>query len=218
MLSLPKRTLYDKKIPKNKFYKEIGTDSKLESKFIHEVDYIVWKHKLSKETTNLEPTKEVEEIQVFEVFLKTENLSKGVLENIDRVIPYPILYILRFNDKNKLVIAYKEKNKLDENRMVIHSYYETKWVKEDEINIDILSGLTLKDVYDNIIRQLLPIESNIEDDIEDLIELNQRIEALKKDIEKLEKKMHREKQFNKKVDINRELRSKIKELNSLATK
>lgn len=217
MLSLPKRTLYDKKIPKNKFYKEIGTDSKLESKFIHEVDYIVWKHKLSKETTNLEPTKEVEEIQVFEVFLKTENLSKGVLENIDRVIPYPILYILRFNDKNKLVIAYKEKNKLDENRMVIHSYYETKWVKEDEINIDILSGLTLKDVYDNIIRQLLPIE-NTEDDIEDLIELNQRIEALKKDIEKLEKRMHREKQFNKKVDINRELRSKIKELNSLATK
>lgn len=217
MLSLPKRTLYDKKIPKNKFYKEIGTDSKLESKFIHEVDYIVWKHKLSKETTNLEPTKEVEEIQIFEVFLKTEDLSKEVLENIDRVIPYPILYILRFNDKNKLVIAYKEKNKLDENRMVIHSYYETKWVKEDEINIDILSGLTLKDVYDNIIRQLLPIE-NTEDDIEDLIELNQRIEALKKDIEKLEKRMHREKQFNKKVDINRELRSKIKELNSLATK
>lgn len=217
MLSLPKRTLYNKKIPKNKFYKEIGTDSKLELKFTHEVDYILWKHKLSKETTNLEPTKEVEEIQIFEVFLKTEDLSKEVLENIDRVIPYPILYILRFNDKNKLVIAYKEKNKLDENRMVIHSYYETEWIKEDEMNIDILSGLTLKDVYDNIIRQLLPIE-NIEDDIEDLIELNQRIEALKKDIEKLEKRMHREKQFNKKVDINRELRSKIKELNSLATK
>jgi hypothetical protein len=217
MLSLPKRTLYNKKIPKNKFYKEIGTDSKLESKFIQEVDYIVWKHKLSKETTNLEPTKEVEEIQVFEVFLKTEDLSKEVLENIDRVIPYPILYILRFNDKIKLVIAYKEKNKLDENRMVIHSYYETEWIKEDEMNIDILSGLTLKDVYDNIIRQLLPIE-NAEDDIEDLIELNQRIEALKKDIEKLEKKMYREKQFNKKVDINRELRSKIKELNSLTTK
>lgn len=138
------------------------------------------------------------------------------MENIDRVIPYPILYILRFNDRIKLTIAYKEKNKLDENRMVIHSYYETEWIKEDEMNIDILSGLTLKDVYDNIIRQLLPIE-NIEDDIEDLIELNQRIEALKKDIEKLEKRMHREKQFNKKVDINRELRSKIKELNSLIT-
>jgi len=215
MLNLPERTYLGTKIPKNKFYSKINADSKLESKFIKEVDNIIWKYKLSEETTNLESTTEVEEIQIFEISLKTQDLSKEVLENIDRVIPYPILFILRYEDKIKLSIGYKERNKTDENKMVIHSYYESNWLKEDELKIDILLGLTLKDVYDNIIRQLIPIESSRDDNIEDVIQLNENIEKLKKEIDRLEKKRNSEKQFNKKVDINRELRMKVKELDSL---
>ena len=215
MLNLPERTYLGRKIPKNKFYSKINADNKLESKFIKEVDNIIWKYKLSEETTNLESTTEVEEIQIFEISLKTQELSKEVLENIDRVIPYPILFILRYEDKAKLTIGYKERNKTDENRMVIHSYYESSWLKEDELKIDILLGLTLKDVYDNIIRQLMPIESSIDEKIEDVIGLNENIEKLKKEINRLEKKRNSEKQFNKKVELNRELRIKVKELDSL---
>lgn len=215
MLNLPERTLYNRRIPKNKFYSNMKADSKIESLFVNEVDHIVWKHKLSEETTNLDSTKEVQEIQVFEIYLRGKHLSKEVLENIDKVIPYPILYILRYEEKIKLTIAYKERNKTDENRMVINSYYETNWVKEDELDIQLLSGLTLKDVYENILRQLIPIESSINQNIEDVIELNKSIENLKREIESLEKKVIREKQFNKKVEINRELRMKTKELNSL---
>ena len=218
MLNLPERTLYNRRIPKNKLYSQIKTDSKLESMFVNEVDHIVWKHKLSEETTNLAGTEEVQEIQVFEMYLKGKHLSKEVLENIDKVIPYPILYVLLYEDKIKLTIAYKERNKLDENRMVINSYYETTWMKEDELDIQLLSGLTLKDVYDNILRQLIPIESSINEDIEDVIELNKKIETLKREIETLEKKVIREKQFNKKVERNRELRRKTKELNSLISR
>lgn len=215
MLNLPERTIYNRRIPKNKFYSKINADSKLESMFVNEVDRIVWKHKLSEETTNLESTDEVQEIQIFEIFLKKENLSKEVLENIDKVIPYPILYILRFDNKVKLTIAYKERNKMDDNRMVVNSYYKTKWIKEDEINIQILSGITLKDVYENILRLLIPIESNNDENIEDVIELNKEVERLVKEISYLEKKVIREKQFNRKVEINRELRDKTKELNKL---
>ncbi len=215
MLNLPERAYLGRKIPKNKFYSKINVDSKLESKFIKEVDNIIWKYKLSEETTNLESTTEVEEIQIFEISLKTQELSKEVLENIDRVIPYPILFILRYEDKIKLTIGYKERNKTDENRMAIHSYYESNWLKEDELKIDILLGLTLKDVYDNIIRQLMPIESSIYESIEDVIQLNENIEKLKKEIDRLEKKRNSEKQFNKKVELNRELRIKVKELDSL---
>lgn len=215
MLNLPERTLYKKRISKNKFYSKINVDSKLESMFREEVDYIIWKHKLSEETTNIESTDEVQEIQVFEVFLKTGELSREVLENIDRVIPYPILFMLRYGDKVKLSISYKERNKTDENKMVIKSYYETNWMKEEDLDFNIISGLTLKDVYDNILRQLLPIKSSIEENIEDIIELNEKIEKLKREISILEKKVIREKQFNKKVELNRELRMKAKELDSL---
>ena len=215
LLNIPKRAFYNRRIPKNKLYKQIGIDPKLERKFIDEIEHIIWKYKLSQETINLEPTKEVEEIQVFEIKLKERDISIEVLENIDRIIPYPILYIIRYNDNIKLTIAYKERNKIDENKMVVHSYYQSEWMKEYDLKIDILQGLNLKEVYDNIIRQLIPLESKIQDDIEELIELNERIESLKKEIKRLEKRIIKEKQFNRKVDLNIKLQKKKRELEEL---
>lgn len=215
MLNIPDRALVNRRIPKVKLYKQIGVDTKLERKFIDEIENITWKYKLSKETTNLQPTKETVEIQVFEIYLKEKAISEEVLENIDRVIPYPILFILRYEDDIKLTIAHKERNKIDENKMVVHTYYQSEWMKEHELDIDILKGLTLKEVYNNIIRQLIPIKNTMEEDIEKLIELNERIESLKREIKKLEKKMKVEKQFNRKVDLNIELQKKKKELEQL---
>lgn len=175
-------------------------------------------HKLSEETTNLESTDEVQEIQVFEITLKTKDLSKEVLENIDKVILYPILFVLRFGNKLKLTISYKKRNKIDENRMVIDSYYETQWMNENKLKVQGPFRLDLKDVYENIIRQLIPIESNKKSSIEEVIKLNNKIEKLKKEIAILDSKLTREKQFNRKVEINRELRKKSKELDNLIKK
>lgn len=218
MFNIPNRALYNRRIPKNKFYKQIGVDAKLERKFIDEIDHIIWKYKLSKDTVNLESTKEVEEIQIFEVILKERHISLEVLENIDRVIPYPILYILKYGNDVKLAIAYKERNKIDPNKMVVHSYYQLDWMKEDEIDIDILKGLNLRDVYENILKQLIPIESTFEDNIEELIKLNEQQEKLKKEISKLEKRIRKEKQFNRKVELNIKLQKKKKELEKLMGK
>lgn len=212
MLNIPDKAKFNKRIPKIKFYEKIGANTKLERKFIDEINSIVWKYKLSEETLNLESTKEVEEIQIFEINLKTRNISKEILENIDRVIPYPILYIIRHKDNSKFCIAYKERNKLDDNKMVINSYYESDWERDKDIKFDILKGLTLKDIYENIIRQLIPIKSKNKEDIKSLIKLNKEQEKLLKHIEKLKKKRNSEKQFNKQVAINIELQKKEKEL------
>jgi uncharacterized protein YigA (DUF484 family) len=55
----------------------------------------------------------------------------------------------------------------------------------------------------------------MEDDIEELIELNEAQERLKKEISKLESSIKRERQFNKKVDLNIKLQKKRKELERL---
>ncbi len=215
MLNIPDRALLNRRIPKVKFYEQIEVDSKLKRKFIAEIDTIIWKYKLSRETTNLEPTSEVEEIQIFEINLKGRHISKEVLESIDRVIPYPILFILKYDDNIKLALAYKERNKIDENKMVVHSYYQSEWMKEHEIRMDILKGLSLEDVYDNLIIQLIPIENKLDYDVDKLIELNEKQENLKKEISKLEKKVKKEKQFDRKVNLNIELQKKKKELEEL---
>jgi len=212
MLKLPEKTLYNRKIPKNKFYEKIKANSKLKDKFTRQIDSIVWKHKLSKQTMNIEPTEEIQEIQIFEIYLKQKELSKELLENIDRAIPYPILFVLKYNDEAKLTIAYKQRNKNDENKFVIDSYYESEWTSIENLSIDISSGLNLQTLYENIIKSLISVEAEKNDSIQEIIEYQKNVDQLKYEISKLESKMRNEKQFNKKVKLNMELQNKKKEL------
>ena len=109
MLDLPAQTIYNRRIPKSKFYQKLAAGSKLKELFVTQVDSIVWKHKLSRETTNLEPTEEVREIQVFEIVLKQKELSKDVLTNIDKAV-----MVLKYNCGHKNVESGKLKARTDE--------------------------------------------------------------------------------------------------------
>jgi len=155
VFNLPETTLVNKKIPKNKFYEKLQADKTLREKFVRQVDYILWKHKLSGHTVNLSPTKEVEEIQVFQVYLKQKSLSREVLESIDRAIPYPILFALVYHDEVQLAIAYKKRSKQHEDRFVVDSYYYSPWQKIEDVTLDLLKGLDLQAVYENIIKGCL---------------------------------------------------------------
>ncbi|HHW45118.1 MAG TPA: DUF4391 domain-containing protein [Desulfotomaculum sp.] len=215
MFNLPETTLVNKKIPKNKFYEKLRADKTLREKFVRQVDFILWKHKLSRHTVNLSPTKEVEEIQVFEVHLKQKNLSREVLESIDRAIPYPILFALVYHDEVKLAVAYKKRSKQHEDRFVVDSYYYSPWQKAEEISLDLLKGLDLQAVYENIIKGLLPESKERMTSLEQAIEKQKAADRLRREIAALEAKIHKEPQFNRKVKYNLELQEKRKELEKI---
>lgn len=215
MFQLPPSTLVNRKIPKNKFYEKLQANQKLKELFTEQVESIVWKYKLSKETIRLEPKNGIEEVQVFEIHLKDQSYSLDLLRSIDKAIPYPILHVLIHEGQAKLAIAYKERNQADDNRSVVRSYHESDWQPEEEIKLDILYGLDLKAVYENIIRYLLPIKSKQESELSDVLERQARIDKLSLECQRLETKIRNEKQFNRKVEMNMELQRKRKELNQL---
>jgi len=215
LFNLPEKTLINKKIPKNKFYEKLQADKSLKEKFVRQVDYILWKHKLSRHTVNISPTKEVEEIQVFEVHLKQKNLSREVLENIDRAVPYPILFALVYHDEVQLAIAYKKRSKQYEERFVVDSYYYSPWQKIEDVSLDLLKGLDLQAVYENIIKSLMPISKGSSQNLEQAIEKQKAADRLKREIAALEAKIHREPQFNRKVEYNLKLQEKRKELEKI---
>lgn len=215
LFNLPKKTLVNKKIPKNKFYEKLQADKNLREKFVRQVDYILWKHKLSRHTVNLSPTKEVEEIQVFEVHLKQKKLFQKVLESIDRAIPYPIFFALVYHDEVQLVAAYKKRSKQHENRFVVDSYYYSPWQNVKDVSLDILKGLNLQAVYENIIKSLLSVSKKSVPNLEQAIEKQKEAERLKREITALETKIHREPQFNRKVKYNLKLQEKKKQLRKI---
>ncbi len=216
MFNLPKTTVVDKIIPKVKFYEKTKVNSKLKQLFIDDIEQIIWKNKLSKDTINLDEGKKVKEIEIFEITLKHKDLSKDLLKTIDKFIPYQILYILRFEDKIKFTIAYKDNNKNNENIMVVDSYYESDWINENECNINLNLINSLDYVYNELIKSFIPREipkNNI--DIKDIVQNEKEIQILEKEIDKLEKTLRKEKQFNKKVEVKKILRERIKQLENL---
>ena len=218
MFNLPKTTVVDKIIPKVKFYEKTKANSKLKQLFIDDIEQIIWKNKLSKDTINLDEGKKVKEIEIFEITLKHKDLSKDILKTIDKFIPYQILYILRFEDKIKFTIAYKDNNKNNGNIMVVDSYYESDWINENECNISLDLINSLDYVYNELIKSFIPREipkNNI--DIKYIVQNEKEIQILEKEIDKLEKTLSKEKQFNKKVEVKKILREKIKQLQNLNT-
>jgi hypothetical protein len=215
MLQLPANTLVNRKIPKSKFYEKLQANHQLKELFTQQVESIIWKYKLSKDTIRLEPKDDIEEIQVFEIHLKQQSYSQDILRSIDKAIPYPILHIIIHEDQAKLAIAYKERNRNDENRFVVHSYYEMDWQPIDKLQFEVIQGLDLKTVYENMIRNLLGTQASQEDDIQSALERQACIDKLMKECERLESKIRREKQFNRKVELNMKLQQKRKELNQL---
>jgi len=215
MFQLPSSTLVNRKIPKNKFYEKLHANQHLKELFTEQVESILWKHKLSKDTIRLEPKEDIEEIQIFEVHLKEQTYSLDLLRSIDKAIPYPILHVLTYDGQAKLAIAYKERNQTDDNRSVVHSYHETDWQPVESIELNILQGLDLKAVYENIIRQLLPIKMKPEIELSEVLERQAQIDKLMQECQRLESKMRAEKQFNRKVELNMDLQRKRKELNQL---
>lgn len=215
MFQLPSSTLVNRKIPKNKFYEKLQANHHLKELFTEQVESILWKHKLSKDTIRLEPREDIEEIQIFEIHLKEQTYSLDLLRSIDKAIPYPILHVLTYDGQAKLAVAYKERNQTDDNRSVVRSYHETDWQPMESIEMNILQGLDLKAVYENIIRQLIPIKMKPEIELSAVLERQAQIDKLTQECQRLESKIRAEKQFNKKVELNMELQRKRKELNQL---
>src|SRR5690554_4426911 len=93
LFNLPNTTKVNKVIPKNTFDSYTTTKHK---KFLSELVYrIVWAHKISSETTNL-CAKEIKEIQVFKIELKSKQDIQPILDMIDKSIPYSIIFIVEF--------------------------------------------------------------------------------------------------------------------------
>jgi hypothetical protein len=212
MLNFPKSTVFNKRIPKQKFYEKLSVSSHLEQQFVKEIDSIYWKNKLSPETLNTSVGAHVTEIEIFELTLKEQNISKTIIETIDREIPYHLVFVLRFMDLAQIWISYKENSKNREDKFKVDSYYRTDWVKYEDLSLEI-EGLDLDKMYENFMLQVSNGKLRLENgsDIKEAVSKAKEQEKLEVYIKNLEIKIKNEKQFNRQIKLMSELRkAKIK--------
>ena len=152
MLGLPKTTEFNKRIPKQKFYENINITPALRRIFVDQIKAVYWRNKIAPTTINLEAGNNVTEIEIFEVKLNRITLDVSVLRQIDKEIPYHIIFLLEFEEKYQAWTAYKEKAGNGSNAFKVDTYYHTAWLFEDEFVLK-LDGLNMDTVYENYVRQ-----------------------------------------------------------------
>lgn len=200
-MNLPTSTVVNRFLPKEKFYSKTVVSNKLRDLFTDEVEKIVWVHKISPATLNITAGK-YEELQIFEIALKKDEINPQILKHIDTFIPYPILFILKKASLSKIVISYKEPTSAKSSLMKITTYFETDWQNESDLQ---LKGRSVDEIYKNYLRQIAPqLDITSKPDVKTAIEDNQAREKIIKQIDALNRAILHEPSVAKQQDLARQ--------------
>ena len=202
MLGLPRSTEVNRRVAKEKLYANAALAPHVRDIMKDQIEAVIWRNKLADSTVSVSAGETVKEIQVFEVQLRQRGLDKRILPAIAKAIPYKILFILTFGGKAQ---AWMEAS---------GSFYNTEWFTLDGLTLK-FEGLNLDTVYENLARQVAGGRLGADGDIAEAVDRDKRRQKLKREIAALEKKVLRETQFNRQVELNGELKRLRAELEGL---
>lgn len=219
MLDLPSTTVFGRRIPKQKFYENLSVTPTLRRVFIDQISTVIWQNKIAASTANITQGENVTELEVFEIRLSAPELDQSVLQLIDREIPYHILFVLTHEGQAQAWIGYKEAAQSGTNAFKVSAYYHTPWMAEDQLSLR-MEGTTTDAIYENFVRQiagdaLRPAGSEQTVSLGQAVADAQQREKLQKQIDALQKKVDKERQFNRRIELNAQLKQLKKELEDI---
>ena len=217
LFAWPRQAKVDRPVAKTKIYAHAKPSAALRAMFVEQVESITWAYKLSPETINLPAKAGVPEIEVFEVALKLPDISHLVLRCIDKAIPFPILFNLRFDGRTRPVAAHKRPSDAASDQWVVGDYHAAPWQSDDVVRPALPMALDLLGLYEQLLRQHFALPARPGESLRDQLERLSALSAKQVAAAKLEARLNLEKQFNRKVTINAELRTLRTELDSLAS-
>ncbi|MDX1296722.1 MAG: DUF4391 domain-containing protein [Pseudomonas sp.] len=217
LFGFPPQARVARVVPKNKIYAHGPVSSALRDKFVGQVELITWAYKLAPETINLPARGGVAEIQVFDITQKTVELDEEILRVIDRAIPLPIIFQLHHGQRTRMVAAFKRPSEADASKWVIDGYFAGNWLPADSPRQPLPVALDLQGLYEQLLRCLLPKPSRPGESLPEQLERLNRLRSLHSEHARLDARLHKEKQFNRKVVLNaqlREIQNEIAELSA----
>ena len=137
---------------------------------------------------------------------------------MDELLPRHTVFIIEYGGKFDLLMHHKEMS-------VVHE--EQKWkcgigeLKRDiRIETDILNiqGQSMDAVYNGLLSQISGLSASTKEEYKEQVDVRKQIESIQKQIMTLQKRIKAEKQFNRQLELNTEVRQLRKEITSLTDK
>lgn len=206
LFAYPKQAQFGRVLPKSKLYEHASPSPALKALFVGQVEQIVWQYKLAPETINLPAKPAVPEIQIFDITLKTPELDHDVLRCIDKAIPFPIIFQLYHDNRVQPIATYKRPNEADSSKWVIDGYFAGEWQSFDTPRQPLPVALDMQGLYEQLLRKLLSLPPRDQETLKHQVERLNQWHSKQNEYQKLQARLNKEKQFNRKVEINAELR------------
>ena len=212
----PETAAVGRLIPKERLYAEAGVTTALRQRFIEEIQRVRWAYKLSEESLRLRGRDDLTEVQVFELELKGAEVSESVLTSIDRSVPSPIIFELHRSSAARsevqLAAARKEPGPRGPK---LSGYFKGGWVPASAERTALPPAIDLPGLYAQLLMALMPMQRRPGEGLSEAIGRMTRIRQLERDIGVLDREVRTEVQFNRKVELRRELRERQAEMDTL---
>lgn len=214
----PVATLYGRPVPKNQIYARAKPSTRLRQRFIDVIADMRWSHTLAPRTLRLPAAGGVEEVQVFAITLKgppDDTPPEDVLKCIDKAVPSPIVFELLAAKRVRTIAAYKRPSEADSAKVVLGSYYASPWVAADGERSPLPVAVDMAALYAGLLRRLMPLPPRSGEGLREHAQRLEAIETQRREVGRLEARLARESQFNRKVELNGQLRGAKAELAAL---
>lgn len=207
-------------IPKEKIYQQVSAGKALKDRFSDEVKQIRWAYKLATSTINLPGSDDVPELEIITITLKGETLANDVLAAIDKAIPLPLIFELKrqWGDTEQIryATAFKRRSEADASKWTCSDYLFSEWIDTDSAEVILMpTVINLAELYHRLLASLLPLPPREGETIEQTMARMTAINSQQKKLVQMKKKVVAEKQFNRKVELNRQLKALQQQLNQL---
>lgn len=242
LLHFPEFTIVNRVVPKVAFYSHLEVNARMKSMFIENVEQIVWLYKLAPSNLHIADGKEVHEITVFLVKLKSKDDSQELFKFIDSYMPRHTIFILQQEEKHgvqsveqcQLLVNYKQWKDASHGTFDIVKTFSTDWMADNSfsensfsedsfseekekslIRLEVSSSMDA--LYESLVRQIASSQIvSSEKNLHQAVIETQEIEDIKKEMSSIKKKEAKELQPQKKFALHQQYLRLKKKLEGLS--
>ncbi|MBR6648031.1 MAG: DUF4391 domain-containing protein [Bacteroidaceae bacterium] len=202
MFGLPQRTEINKPLHKTKVFEKFDLTASQRDSFDADISRMFITHVVAESTIpTIKAGNEIADFYVIEVSLKRSEYAPKNIELLAKFIPRKILFVLHFEEKAQFAIHHTK---------LICS----EWQQRDTLNVP-LAGLDLDAVWENIVATIGSITVQEGNTLTEQIKSDEQKSILQKQIQLLQQKLNKEKQYNRQIEINAEIKRLKKQLNDI---
>lgn len=198
MFQLPTSTDINKPLYKKAVFEKFNLKTVERDRFDADISRMALVARVSTATVPaLTKGKEIEGFYVLQVALKRKDYEQKNILLLQKLIPQKIVFALQFEEQTQFCIFHTR-------------LQQSEWMPTDGAVLS-LQGLSLDDVWNNIVATIGNLDATAEESIEQQILNREQRDKLLQQIESLEKRCRAEKQTRKKYELHQQI-VKLKKL------